>query len=769
MDARQAGNNPLQALLSAIPLRTLDRLRVVNILKDQPAPDLLKILPAAVMNPTSHRLSDEQKKQTQESYQRARADILYLQRVVKSSRLFEKFETFSNLEGGILALMFGRLNHLDVPSIKRLLPDSADALSSAMEAQEIEKLGKARIDAIVNKISAHYRSTNKHKESDLKYLTILAILILRATDDERLQTFLVDVHCTNESENTLDAHMRQLRVYADVPQRRHIWNLLNMLEDHKSEVMIEAVIDYLLAQPDSLNNPLPDVTNSLLVNPKMMIPFAENHDGPDNYVLWSLVMLYQSWEKAFEVLGTMQAQVRVALAMRNEVVESGRDKFYKDDCSQYFVNLHGLVIDSLLPSALLLEKVDYRTSFYAADLSQTTLNFFHAGNPVGRSFQNDLTFNRCQMDNVTLKGKSIVSVNFKNLTLDAVDAEGAQFINCEFDQVHVNACAFDCVTLASSVFRNCTFDSSVSLSRLIFLTQIQDENVSIRPPVIFQGCAFDHGELSEAVGAVNARFIDCKFGPQNVLPKDAVCYQTTHKNSESIEGVFELFKIAEKANDDALTQYLQDHLLFKLRLERKLPVRDFLFCLEIFKNDPDRLVQFEKLSIAADFSVDAAFALFDDLKHAGNKEMILLLQNHFAAYLDQYHIRCWISLEQCMTCETVFDTDVHAREIFAALKLCGFDSIQGAYQIYQRAAKAGDASKIKCLQNQLAAFLKTKELKELTIDQDAQCREIFGHCFSVGYKLFDAVSSLVFDPPALRGYKAMQFEVSGVGIRNDYF
>ena len=101
-----------------------------------------------------------------------------------------------------------------------------------------------------------------------------------------------------------------------------------------------------------------------------------------------------------------------------------------------------------------------------------------------------------------------------------------------------------------------------------------------RHPVIFERCQFEGDSLTLIGGYADVRFINCHFVEGIKLSDRITRYVTENKDTDSIEGGYQLFKILVASSDYSMIQYLQEkliRLLTKRQLKEVDPEQDRMY------------------------------------------------------------------------------------------------------------------------------------------------------------------------------------------------
>ncbi len=537
---------------------------VKRYLTGMPAPQLLRLLPLW----DGINSGDE-------AYRAARREMLGFNLLLQSIEMDKGFQKFNTMEEGILALITVPREQLNSDDVLKLVfgPGGNDAniesegqseiakfISSHLQT-EIKKLGEDRVKELVSQLKTRNSRSPDPEESQLnvrddQYLKVMAVMILRASKDEVIHKHLVELHCTPWSK--LVEPLSRLYQYANENNNQRILEIIAWLIEVKIEDIQPALnkmmgtpqkahktfilhkLDYLLAQPGCLDLPIPLEKDSSEIRQALLGRYSSSHnDISYNYTLWSCALLFGSFKKADHLWQTIFMQV----CLSNDKKYSGQRHYVsiRNGDSPSFSNFRLSHVNPYL--------LQHRHEFYCDDFSEATFGAI-AGGPF--SIYKELLFESCLMNKAVLSDLNFQYCSFVKMKIDGLLCQRAKLDHCHFNDCTLTNSLFDKTAMMACTFSNCDFGVNVSFKDCLF-EKYQGN------PIIFTSCQLDASLLPKNIK--NVIFINCEFQNKEKLPKGIKCFTTNHKDMNSIEGLYETFKILVQANADEQIKALQKSLM----------------------------------------------------------------------------------------------------------------------------------------------------------------------------------------------------------------
>lgn len=262
-------------------------------------------------------------------YRDARFEVSRFQQLARILNLGSRWKQFKTLEEGVLALMTVPLNQLNPEDVKCLTLGGVRNLPSEFilaERMRLEKrFGKERVEMIIKKIKKGHDST---EEDYYNKSTVLAMMVLRTSDNTTLQDFFADVVLNLCQDAILDP-LQDFLSYARDKKNERLLEIFEWLTNSKGDA-VRRYIDYinslnpfgnyaseknigidkisckcysLLTQPGCLDQPIPLIKMSAECYTALSAKYS-------NDVLWCLALLYNSWHKALDLHSTMIAHAQ---------------------------------------------------------------------------------------------------------------------------------------------------------------------------------------------------------------------------------------------------------------------------------------------------------------------------------------------------------------------------------------------------------------------------------------------------------------------------
>lgn len=270
-------------------------------------------------------------------YRNARLEVSRFQQLARILNLGSRWKQFKTLEEGVLALMTVPLNQLNAEDVKCMTMDGIPKLPSEFvlaERMKLEKrFGIERVETIIKKINRGHDNTEGKQaplieEDYYNKFTVLAMMVLRISDNTALQDFFADVAINLCKDDILDS-LQDLLSHAQDMKNERLLEIFEWLTDSKGDA-VRRYLDYidslnpagnyasekmvsidiissncysLLAQPGCLDRPIPLIKMSSEC-------FTALNAKCSNDVLWCLALIYNSWQLALDLHSTMRAQAQ---------------------------------------------------------------------------------------------------------------------------------------------------------------------------------------------------------------------------------------------------------------------------------------------------------------------------------------------------------------------------------------------------------------------------------------------------------------------------